>query len=59
MKILNIPAEFMTKRSENLHPGWWIVDVANDSFFDGIYPTKEAALESAYHRICRTAGRSM
>jgi hypothetical protein len=50
MKIFDADAEFMAQRREHLPPGWWIVDVANDFFFDGPYATKEAAVQR-YNRL--------
>ena len=50
MMIFDADAEFMAQRREDLSPGWWIVDVANDFFFDGPYATKEAAFER-YNRL--------
>jgi hypothetical protein len=50
MKIIYADAELMEKRRESLPPGWWIVDIQHNSFFDGPYDSKETALER-YQRM--------
>jgi hypothetical protein len=50
MKIINADKGFMAKRPESLPPGWWIVDLESNSFFDGPYRSRKAALER-YKRL--------
>jgi hypothetical protein len=50
LKIIQTDKAFMAQRPENLPAGWWIVDIESNSFFDGPYPSKEAALER-YQRM--------
>jgi hypothetical protein len=45
MKIVYCDKAFMAKRPERLSPGWWIVDIVNNYFWDGPYPDKTAALQ--------------
>ena len=49
--IVHADKAFMAlRREKNLPLGWWIVDVESNSFFDGPYRTKKAALER-YERL--------
>jgi len=50
MKVIRTDEDFMSRRRERLPPGWWIVDLSSNSFFDGPYVSKEAALER-YNRL--------
>jgi hypothetical protein len=45
MKILYCDQAFMAKRPERLPPGWWIVDIKNNYFWDGPYPDEDMALQ--------------
>jgi hypothetical protein len=45
MKIAYCDGKFMAKRREHLPPGWWIVDIANDYFWDGPFSDEGAALQ--------------
>jgi hypothetical protein len=49
MNIVYCDQAFMEKRPEHLPPGWWIVDIQNNYFWDGPYPDADTALRR-YHR---------
>jgi hypothetical protein len=53
MKIIDADKDFMDRRPDGKQPGCWIVDIESDSFFDGPYRSKEAALER-YQRLPET-----
>ena len=50
MIIIHADKALMASRPENQPPGWGIVDTNSDTFFDGPYSTKKAALER-YDRL--------